>query len=224
MSDPRKITAVLGDFSTPMSRGLEQILSEDSDIEVIGGALGPGRLEATVRAQSSDIALLNGRTGSRRGLIRNLTSAHPALRIVVVADDPSRSYALGLLTCGVASRTAYKKLNVQQVTKVAAQAFPKLVSEPSGGAPRLPTGAHVLRYASSNVAQVSLRGGKHGLRGAIESTDAMAKQTTPSHFTPIDLAFDSGGSYVPAAPKVAVRIPRRLIHGVCWEPERGGAR
>jgi DNA-binding NarL/FixJ family response regulator len=98
-----KISAVLGEFGTPMSRGLTEILGEDSNIEVIGAALGPALLERTVAARSPDVALLSGQTAGSRQLVSRLTSLHPGLRIVVLANEPSRSYALRLLTYGVAA-------------------------------------------------------------------------------------------------------------------------
>ncbi|HEY4427674.1 MAG TPA: response regulator transcription factor [Solirubrobacteraceae bacterium] len=98
-----RISAVLGEFGTPMSRGLTAILGEDADIEIIGAALGPALLEQAVAERSPDVALLSGQTAGSRLLVGRLTSLHPALRIVVLANEPSRSYALRLLTYGVAA-------------------------------------------------------------------------------------------------------------------------
>lgn len=98
-----KITVVLGQFGTPMGRGLAQILSEDSGIEVIAAALEPALLAETLATRAPDVALLSGQAASSRQLVVTLTSLHPGLRIVAVANEPSRAYALRLITYGVAA-------------------------------------------------------------------------------------------------------------------------
>ena len=60
-------------------------------------------LETTVAERSPDVALLNGHAAGSRQLVGRLTSLHPQLRIVALANEPSRSYALRLLTYGVSA-------------------------------------------------------------------------------------------------------------------------
>jgi DNA-binding NarL/FixJ family response regulator len=103
LAAPAKISAVLGEFGTTMGRGLEEILGEDSGIEVIGAALGPALLETVVAERLPDVALLNGQAAGSRQLVGRLTSLHPQLRIVAFANEPSRPYALRLLTHGVSA-------------------------------------------------------------------------------------------------------------------------
>jgi len=103
MTDLRKITVVLGEFSAPMSHGLAHILSHDSRVELVARALKPGPLEKTVSAQSPDVALLNEQAAASRSLVSSLCTAHPSLSIVVLAHEPSRQFALCLLSYGVAA-------------------------------------------------------------------------------------------------------------------------
>lgn len=94
---------MLGRFGTSMALGLEQILGRDGRIEVIARAASAAELERVVAASAPDVALLNGQSAASRQLVTRLLSLHPALRIIALANDPSRSYALRLLSYGVAA-------------------------------------------------------------------------------------------------------------------------
>ncbi len=110
------------------------------------------------------------------------------------------------------SRTKFEHLGTAQALRVARDAFPGVVNEPAGGAPRLPSGERIVKYNASNAAAVALPDGKHGV---IESLGPIATPTGHGQFTPINLALHSTGSdYAPANSDVAVQIPKHSSSGV----------
>jgi RHS repeat-associated protein len=116
------------------------------------------------------------------------------------------------------SRTEFEHLGKAAAAKVARESFPKVVDHPASELPQLPAGERVASYIDPNAARVDLPEGKHAV---LESMGAIARQTAPGHYAPIDLALaSSNGSYAPVAPDVAVRIPTRLDDGIQL-PEAG---
>ena len=87
-----------------------------------------------------------------------------------------------------------------------------MIERPADGPPTLPANVRITRYAGINAAQLDLPGGKHGV---MESTEPIARQTSPGHFAPLDLALTgSGNTYAPVVSDVSVQIPKRLRLGV----------
>ncbi len=110
------------------------------------------------------------------------------------------------------SRTEFTHLAATRALQVAREAFPEVIERPAGGPPQLPAGERIARYLTPDAAQLELPGGE---RAVIESSGAMARQTSPRHFTPLDLGLHAvGGGYAPISSDVAVRIPERLGGGV----------
>jgi sugar lactone lactonase YvrE len=108
------------------------------------------------------------------------------------------------------SQTEFDHLDTARAAHLALEAFPS-VGQRSWGTPALPTGAHIAGYISTRAARVSLAGGRHVL---LESLGPIADETSPRHFSQIDLGLKaSSGGYVPTASVVAVRLPSRLSRG-----------
>jgi DNA-binding beta-propeller fold protein YncE len=110
------------------------------------------------------------------------------------------------------SRTQFAHLDAGAAARVAKQAFPSLVDQRDGGMPALPRGDTIRRYSAANVVQLSIPGHR---RAIIESLGPVAKRNASGKLEPIDLALeDTGSSYRPTSPEVAVAIPKRLRGGV----------
>jgi tripartite motif-containing protein 71 len=136
----------------------------------------------------------------------------------VVDAEWARRASAGAFLARERSRTEFTHLGVARAMQVVREAFPTLVEQRSGGAPVLPAGERIVRYLSPRIAQLELPGGK---RAVVESFGPMAKRTASGRLTSINLALrDVGGSYVPVASDIAVRIPKRLGEGV-RTPEDG---
>lgn len=130
---------------------------------------------------------------------------------ILAAEEARRSNPVAVAE-REASRTRFESLGTEQVRQEAAVAFPATIDEPAGGPPTLPAGQSIISYPLDNVAQVNLGEGKHGV---IESTEAMAVETSSGHRTPLNLhLIDIGGGFEPARSSVGVVIPRRLSDGV----------
>jgi RHS repeat-associated protein len=110
------------------------------------------------------------------------------------------------------SETKFEGLDGEQAEKVDGEAFPKLISEPAGGPPKLVAGESIMGYPADNAAQVDLPEGKHGV---IESMEPMAIEPSPGQREPIDLSLNEvGGAFQPLRSDVALRIPKHLADGV----------
>jgi streptogramin lyase len=111
-----------------------------------------------------------------------------------------------------ASRTKFANLTAAQAGSVAGGAFPELMDDPAGGAPKLPAGQAVESYLTNYAAQIS---GPEGGREVLESTLPMATESSSGQHTPIDLGLSAlDGRFVPRSPLVAVQIPKLLGEGV----------
>jgi DNA-binding NarL/FixJ family response regulator len=103
MTQTTKVTAVVGELGTVMSRGLGQILAEDTRIELLGANIGLQPLETMITRHVPDVAVIGDTATAVPPLLGRLRAAHPALNIIVLAHEPSRSYALSLLARGAAA-------------------------------------------------------------------------------------------------------------------------
>ncbi len=111
-----------------------------------------------------------------------------------------------------ASRTAFAGLDDAQAAKVDGEVFPGLLDEPAGGPPQLPSGESIGAYLSANAAAVSMPGGEGGI---VESMVPFAREMTPGHFAPLDLAPNPvGDGWEPTSPLVGVRIAKHIAAGV----------
>jgi RHS repeat-associated protein len=111
-----------------------------------------------------------------------------------------------------ASRTQFERLDAEQARREAAVAFPGTIDEPAGGPPYLPPGQKILGYPRDDAAQVELGEGKHAV---IESSAAMAVETSRGRREPLDLSLTHAGSgFEPTTALVGVTIPKRLSRGV----------
>ena len=110
------------------------------------------------------------------------------------------------------SRTEFQRLGTAAAVNVAGQAFPGVVNETAGGAPKLPAGERIVKYEASNAAALTLPSGKHGV---IESLGPIATPNGHGQFTPLNLALHStGNGYEPGNTDVAVDIAKRAGGGV----------
>ena len=110
------------------------------------------------------------------------------------------------------SRSAFADLDDAQAAKVDGEALPRLLDDPAGGPPRLPSGESISAYLSGNAAKVSMPGGDSGI---VESMVPFARETTSGRFAPLDLAPNpTGEGWEPTSPLVGVRIAKHIAAGV----------
>jgi DNA-binding beta-propeller fold protein YncE len=110
------------------------------------------------------------------------------------------------------ARLRLTHLGAAQAAHLDREVFPGQLAQPAGGLPSLPHGQQIVRLLSTHAAQIALG---HGRRGAIESTQPMALETSPHHLAPVDLALRRvGGAFESARPMVGVLIPSHAREGV----------
>ena len=110
------------------------------------------------------------------------------------------------------SQTKYEGLSNEESAKLAGEAFPAVIDDAAGGPPPLPAGERLGAMIDANAAQVQVEGGESA---ALESVEPIALESSPGHWSPIDLSLsEAGGAFRLANPAVDVSIPKRLQEGV----------
>jgi hypothetical protein len=161
-------------------------------------------------AESSPPAEGTGASSSLSGSL--VTSGSPAQGEEAQAAEEAKLSNPEAMAAREASRTEFEGLNAGQATKLAGEAFPKLVDEPAGGPPKLPAGQSITGYLSDNAASLNLGEGEHGV---LESLAPIALETSSGQRTPVDLSLsETAGAFEPKTPVVGVSIPERLSTGV----------
>ena len=111
-----------------------------------------------------------------------------------------------------ASQREFEGLDAAQAGQTDSEAFPGIVDEPAGGAPRLPEGERVVQYSTSNTALLELPDHKSAV---LESLSPIAIATSPTTNLPIDLSLSEvAGKFQSARGLVPLGIPKRLTGGV----------
>ncbi len=106
------------------------------------------------------------------------------------------------------SELKYQGLNSREAVKLAGETFPRLIDQPTGGPPALPSGEAITGFPSVNAARVDLGSGRHGVT---ESSEPIAVEQSPGQRVPVDLALrEAGGLFEPQTPLTGVRIPKQL--------------
>lgn len=110
-----------------------------------------------------------------------------------------------------ASQTKYEGLDPGQAEKLAGEAFPRIVEDPTGGPPELSAGTTVTGFPTEDAESVDLPGGKYGV---IESSAPIARETSPGHRVALDLTpRESSGGFAPASGLVGVHVPKHVADG-----------
>jgi DNA-binding NarL/FixJ family response regulator len=96
-----RIAVVLGRFDALLAHGLEQILREDRNIQIIGSDLDRAALEQAVEVQAPRVALVDeAEVMIDRAVLERMTAAQPAIGIVVLAHLPTVAYVMRLFAGG----------------------------------------------------------------------------------------------------------------------------
>src|SRR5947209_2052328 len=162
MEARRPITVVVSRFEDLVSRGLRALIGEDSNIEIVGFDVPHGQLARSFAAQDPDVGILN--FGSLRTPIevRDLHSAHPDTRIVVLANRPTpaecnQMLAFGATACLSKETEARDILNAIHLASRGLHVLPKTPRE--FGAIE-PTGPEVLTPARPTCSSCSSTGAR----------------------------------------------------------------
>jgi streptogramin lyase len=116
-----------------------------------------------------------------------------------------------------ASRSEFEDPSSKQAISETNHAFPALLARTAGGTPQLTAGERIVRYPTSNAAQISLP----GRVGVIEAIEPIAGRGSHGAHVPFDLSLARAGNfYAPVRSPVELSVPSALSHGVAL-PEAG---
>jgi len=100
MASSRPVTVMIARFEDLVARGLRDFVEEDPSLEVVVADVPPDRLTAAVADVQPQVAIVNfGSLGSPIEL-HQLSSRHPATRLVLLASRPTPSECKQLLAFG----------------------------------------------------------------------------------------------------------------------------
>jgi two-component system, NarL family, invasion response regulator UvrY len=96
------IRIIIVDDHTVVRRGLKQILSEESDMSVVGEAFNAQEMLALVRKQQCDVIVADISMPGRSGLdvLKELKQDRPKLPVLVLSMHPEDQYAVRALKLG----------------------------------------------------------------------------------------------------------------------------
>ena len=81
------ITVALARFEDLLAGGLRQLIESDPGLQVVAAEVDHSRLPVVLQAHDPDIAILDAGALSRLDEVRELTSAHPATKLILLANS-----------------------------------------------------------------------------------------------------------------------------------------
>jgi RHS repeat-associated protein len=172
---------------------------------LICGVVGLASWSAVARADTSSSSLLGD------GLV--VPGFEPLVGGQVAASEEAMRASPEAVTGREVSSSAYEDLGAEEAQKLTLEAFPTLISEPSGGPPRLPSGERIVSFPTEYSAALDLGSGVHGV---LSSQLPIAAEVSGGRHEAIDLGLtEVGGDFQPRVPAagVHVRISKRLANG-----------
>ena len=100
MDDGRPVTVLLARFEDLVGAGLRSLIAEDASLQVVAGDVPFDALPAAIAEHEPCVALVNFGTLRAPSEIRRLNAAHPATRLVVLANHPTPGECAQLLALG----------------------------------------------------------------------------------------------------------------------------
>src|SRR5690349_1529192 len=97
------ITVALARFEDLLAGGLRQLIESDEGLEVVAAEVDHSRLPTVLQGHAPDIAILDAGALARLDEVRELTSAHPATKLILLASRPSMSECTQLLAFGASA-------------------------------------------------------------------------------------------------------------------------
>jgi DNA-binding NarL/FixJ family response regulator len=98
--DARRVGVALGRLDTLVSRGLEQVLREDRDLQVVGTGMESTALERAVAQRKARVVILDEDGVVKPSVPARLRSIRSAVGIVAIAHRPTHDLGMRLLAGG----------------------------------------------------------------------------------------------------------------------------
>lgn len=97
------ISIVVGRFDDLFARGLRDLLGGDRSLAIVAEDIEPRRIGVVLRAHRPDVAILDVCALVKLAEVRELSLAHPATRLVLLADELSSVECAQLLAFGASA-------------------------------------------------------------------------------------------------------------------------
>lgn len=138
MSPQTPVTLVLARFDDLLAGGLRELIDGDPSLAIVAADVEHPRIPVVLRAHRPDVAILDAGALAKLADVRELGLAHPATRLVLLADGPSMVECAQLLAFGASaclSRDTQSRdvLNAIHLASRGLQVIPRAASEPGGG-------------------------------------------------------------------------------------------
>src|SRR5579862_10003270 len=103
MPPPTPITVVIAHFDDLFARGLRQLLDSDPSIAILAADIEHRRIGVVLRAHRPDVAILDVEGLAKLSEIRELSSSHPATRLILLGNDLALAESAQLLAFGASA-------------------------------------------------------------------------------------------------------------------------
>ncbi len=97
---PTPVSVAVARFEDLVGRGLRALIEDDEHLAVIADDIPHERLADVIAAQAPQVALLNFGSLSTPLEVRELSSAHPGTRLIVLANRPTPAESTQMLAFG----------------------------------------------------------------------------------------------------------------------------
>jgi DNA-binding NarL/FixJ family response regulator len=97
------VSVVVGRFDDLFARGLRGLLGGDRSLAIVAEDIEQRRIPVVLRAHRPDVAILDIRALGKLAEVRELSVAHPATRLVLLADEVSSVECVQLLAFGASA-------------------------------------------------------------------------------------------------------------------------
>jgi DNA-binding NarL/FixJ family response regulator len=138
MTPRTAITVVIAHFDDLLARGLRELIESDPSLAVLAADVEHRRLGVVLQAHHPDVAVLDAGALVKLADIRQLSGAHPATRLIVIASDLSAAECSQLLAFGASAclgndTQSRDVLNAIHLASRGLQVIPRAASQPSAG-------------------------------------------------------------------------------------------
>jgi DNA-binding NarL/FixJ family response regulator len=153
MSPQTPVTLVLARFDDLLAGGLRELIDGDPSLAIVAAGVEHRRVPVVLRAHRPDVAILDAGALAKLADVRELSAAHPATRLVLLANAPSMVECAQLLAFGASaclSRDTQSRdvLNAIHLASRGLQVIPRAASDPGGGSI---AGGHLLTRREAEV-------------------------------------------------------------------------
>ncbi|MHB8242935.1 MAG: LuxR C-terminal-related transcriptional regulator [Solirubrobacteraceae bacterium] len=137
MPSLKSITVVLARFDDLLAGGLHDLIAGDAHLEIVASDVQHERLPAVLRGHRPDVAVIDGSRLGELIELRELGCAHPATRLVVLAQEISAGECAQALAYGASAylgrdTQARDLLNAIHLASRGLQVMPRALSRRSG--------------------------------------------------------------------------------------------